>query len=137
MQILNSIYNYVSVFFSILNVYILKTSSINSIYWLCFILSQLFLYLFCLMHFFTWCFIYIFIVDVGEKAALFLLTAWIVSRHWGLAPSKEDTGERISSGSTFNLEYRPLGTVTVGPCWIFAEGSFYACLSIGLKQDQD
>lgn len=81
-------------------------------------------------------FIY-FIVDVGEKAALFLLTAWIVSRHWGLAPSKEDTGERISSGSTFNLEYRPLGNVTVGPCWIFAEGSFYACLSIGLKQDQD
>ena len=81
-------------------------------------------------------FIY-FIVDVGEKAALFLLTAWIVSRHWGLAPSKEDTGKRISSGSTFNLEYRPLGNVTVGPCWIFAEGSFYACLSIGLKQDQD
>ena len=31
-QILNSIYNYVSVFFSILNVYILKTSSIESVY---------------------------------------------------------------------------------------------------------
>lgn len=32
MQILNSLYNYVSVFFSILNVYILKASLIDSSY---------------------------------------------------------------------------------------------------------
>lgn len=61
MQILNCLYNYVSVFFSILNVYILKAALIDSFYWLCFLLSQLFFYLFCFMHSFTWCFIYLFI----------------------------------------------------------------------------
>ena len=81
-------------------------------------------------------FIY-FIVDMGENVALFLLTAWIISRRWGLGPSKEDKDKQIFSSTTFNLEYRPLGNVTLDSCWIFAEGSFYASLSIGLKQDQD
>lgn len=139
-QILNSFYNYVSVFFSLLNVYILKASLIDSLHWLCFLLSQLFLYFFYFKHFFTWGFIRLFTLLLmwKGKVDLFLLTAWIISRHRGLAPSKEPTDELIFfSRTTFNLEYRPLDNVTPDSCWIFAEGFFYACLSIGLKWDQD
>lgn len=135
LQILNSLYNYVSVFLSILNVYIRKASWIDSFYWLCFLLSQLFLSLFCFMHFFLWCFTHLFHCWWGEEVALFLLTAWIISRHWSLVPNKADTDELIFSSTTFNLEYRPLSNVTLDSCWIFAEGSIYACLSIGLKQE--
>lgn len=70
-QVLNSYYNYASVFFSILNVYILKASPIDNFYWLFFLLPQLFLYLFCFIHFFIWYVIYLFHVDVGKRLPSF------------------------------------------------------------------
>lgn len=136
MQILNSLHNYVSVFLSILNVYILKASLIDSFYWLCFLLSQLFLYLFSFMHFFRWCFIYLFHCWCGGKGCSLFINSLNYQQALKLS-AKQGRDKFIFSSTTFNLEHRPLCNVTLDSCLIFAEGYFYACLSIGLKQDQD